>query len=488
MKNVMTWLKSNIVVVASVVVMIASLVGLYMVASRKRAFNDLLSQRIAKVNEIDGLRNTAVTIDPASEEGQPVRLSMTINEPTIEKRKLANEKIEASAARVIDLIHDINRRGHVPMTKGLFPKPADSGALHLSKVEYRRLLREMLQPFEPGASGPRLDAGEPPAKEVIDRTLEEAEKGFLAGMGIDVTKKVSDKDLSSKEFEQLLQRKRERLVRLLRNRAESIHVYAKSNIDLKGFPFEVGAWSAAAAIPDIKTVWEGQMELWIQQDLARAIAMTNRVRDPASNVITAPVKEILGAKVIDGILRGWVGFNSEGGLSSKYKLKQQQNPFGMFPGMMPGMMPGMGYPGMYPGMGYPGMEGMPGMPGTQAKKKKKKKVKKGEVKPDFKLSTTGRNSNDYYDVHHAELKVLVDSARLPELIENIQRVNLMTVLDVTLSDIDEYSKLREGYFYGDDDVVEATLIIETVWLRDWLDKLMPKEVKEKRKIAQTTGR
>ena len=55
----------------------------------------------------------------------------------------------------------------------------------------------------------------------------------------------------------------------------------------------------------------------------------------------------------------------------------------------------------------------------------------------------------------------------------------MTVIKADITNLDEYELLREGYVYGHADVVEADLIVESLWFRNWTEDIMPKIVKEK---------
>ena len=100
-----------------------------------------------------------------------------------------------------------------------------------------------------------------------------------------------------------------------------------------------------------------------------------------------------------------------------------------------------------------------------------------EVPDDFSVSHTGRRSNHLYDVRHARLTVDVESRRLPELINALSRTNFMAVLMVTITDVDEHEMLRQGYLYGRTDVVQAELLIETIWMRSWTTELMPQEIR-----------
>lgn len=103
----------------------------------------------------------------------------------------------------------------------------------------------------------------------------------------------------------------------------------------------------------------------------------------------------------------------------------------------------------------------------------------------FWVAHTGRQSNPLFDVWHARVTVLVDSQRLPELFNALSEVNFMTVLRISvIRDVDEYEALQQGFVYGQDDVVEAELVIETVWLRQWTAQFMPNAIKSHLQILK----
>ena len=54
----------------------------------------------------------------------------------------------------------------------------------------------------------------------------------------------------------------------------------------------------------------------------------------------------------------------------------------------------------------------------------------------------------------------------------------MTVTDVDLQEVDIWEELRQGYYYGTEHVVRATISVETVWLRSWVTPIMPDPVKQ----------
>ncbi|MEZ6235370.1 MAG: hypothetical protein R3B68_14370 [Phycisphaerales bacterium] len=92
---------------------------------------------------------------------------------------------------------------------------------------------------------------------------------------------------------------------------------------------------------------------------------------------------------------------------------------------------------------------------------------------------TGRpgDSQDY-DVRYVTLDVIVASERLPELFNALAATNFFTVVDMNLRQVDGWQDLRAGYYYGSDNVIRASLKIETVWLRSWTGPLMPESVRQ----------
>jgi hypothetical protein len=100
----------------------------------------------------------------------------------------------------------------------------------------------------------------------------------------------------------------------------------------------------------------------------------------------------------------------------------------------------------------------------------------------FRMSPTGRRSNNIYDVVHAQLSLIVDYKQIVNVFEAFGKTNFMTVLKADITDIDEYKAMHDGYLYGDSDCVQLDMIIETLWLRDWTKRLMPQAIRERLSI------
>jgi hypothetical protein len=203
-------------------------------------------------------------------------------------------------------------------------------------------------------------------------------------------------------------------------------------------------------------IWEGQMQLWVTQDIITAIGLANQAysleitpegterlipNESAPGVVDAPVKQLLGIKVIPG----YVGVQ----MSS----------------LSAGPSVGGGFPGGGPTRGRAAAPAAVQLSTSAG--------------PDFNLSPTGRHSvrgPALYDVKDAVVSVIVDAKRLPELFDAIAQVNFMTVLKFQLMDVDSYEQLRRGYYYGPHACVRVDLLLETLWVREWTRPLMPARV------------
>lgn len=110
---------------------------------------------------------------------------------------------------------------------------------------------------------------------------------------------------------------------------------------------------------------------------------------------------------------------------------------------------------------------------------------KAVVSYDFAKSMTGRVSNSMYDVRFATVRLVVATSMIPEVLNAIARQNFMTVITMDVRPTDAFEAADEGYIYGAAPVSELRLTIESVWLRPWLAKLMPRELQT---LKGTDGR
>lgn len=446
MTRLIAWIKANPVSVGSAVVAVLAVVFLVIVNSSGKAFVSLMSQRTDEIRRIQDLRNVSVKIPPARPDQPERHLKIAVNQGAIDQLDRVNRRMNQEYKEIFSEAVRRNQADHDPMLKGLFPKPTDHSMPFEAKLVYPGLFQEMLgRPGDVTKPWGALDAGPPPSSELIESWLEKVEKNYLTN-GV-FPPKESRIDLTALEQSELDRLMSKKLIKILQDHAQSIHLYADVDINSPGFPFDVGRWSKPGPRPRMSEVWEGQLGLWIQQDIVKAIAMTNRVEDSHSNVMVAPVKRLIRIHLVPG----YVGLGgARGGLYDSGNVGRANSEAGS-------TQP----------------------PGGQ----------QGQVQTvsDFSVSPSGRRSNAMYYVRHVEVSLIVDSQMMPLLFENLQRVNFMTILKIGVRDVDEYEALRKGYVYGAGDSVRLDMLLETIWLQDWTVDYMPNEVRMSLGVTNQRG-
>jgi hypothetical protein len=95
-----------------------------------------------------------------------------------------------------------------------------------------------------------------------------------------------------------------------------------------------------------------------------------------------------------------------------------------------------------------------------------------------------------------ELVLRVDYTKIPQIIADLERNRLFTVLSTSVSSVNAAEERKtNGFVYGDQPVAEVTLICEALFLRSWtVDKdnkfakaLMPEIVRQTLAIEPGPG-
>ncbi len=434
MKKILAWVKANPIILLSVVLAVVSLAGLVVIHSMGSGLRQRMSERASIATNAHNAKTSSVTLPATRPDTPGESVRMTINEASIKHLDRIMGDIQAQFTSITQMVAQFNQRP--VMQEGLFPEPPE-GALRIDiKTTYRRLLMNMLG--RPKADWPlaAVAAGMPPTQQEIMTAVDAATKEFLT---VQIFPPKPLERLTDRERERLRAERQKKFMEVLTDRARSIHIYAAvprdiNLITVQEFPLDMTALPSPAEpiLANVDQIWEAQMSLWIQSDILRAIANVNRVGEIGASVLDAPVKRLIRLKVVPG----YVGIESDGAFKS------------------------------LPGVGALAASAAPA----------------ATITDDFARSPSGRVSNHMYDVRHAQLSVVVEVRRLPEFIDALSRVNFMSVLSVDIQPVDEYAALLEGYVYGSEDVAQVELVIETIWFRQWTEKLMPKSVKQRLQI------
>ncbi len=216
-------------------------------------------------------------------------------------------------------------------------------------------------------------------------------------------------------------------LKMRQDRARGCKVYCLPD----ALPVDQAVAKAGFGPPDPRKIWWSQMALWVQEDVAKAIAEANA---KAADVTTAPIKRIVRLDI-----------------------------FGQDQGML-----------------FTGgkVAVAPAPPAPDATGAILTADSKTPVPIDPKVSPSGRTTCNMYDVIQFHLELVVTSKDIPFVIDTIARNRLISVLTIeSITTEDTNAADAAGYFYGAEPVVHITLRCEALFLREWTLPLMPDTVK-----------
>lgn len=458
MKNVLAWIKANLLIVVFSALIILTLPAAFVGSSMwsqsihtKRADE---AQKALKSIDDAKMAYQIPAVMPGGQEVSEKRFPNTeLNALVAKERKKLMDAAKTVAQQAEDfnrgvgaLAEAVGRQPHKPLVEGLFPKPADgqsATALTTQFVDklvdrkdkpsvYAKLLRDVLnagEPVDPARLGQQLS------------TTRSTEIQKLLGN--------SGNDRLSPEQQKVLD---ERLLEVRRqaylSRAGEISVYANMSM----FPIEGSAGVSGSVIPKaipatppgISLAFQWQMDYWLIRDLLAAVRIANSSTGGGL------------ARLNDSVVKR----------IDKIEIEQ---PFAVHTGSAD-----------------------PNDPAAAAASTPATTVDQltGLVPTDLNLSVTGRKSspqNPLYDVRRASMTMVVSTARLRELFNAFAKANFMTVVDMDLFEVDVAADLDQGYFYGNESVVRAKIVVETVWLRGWTEGQFPPGVRKQLGLALPEG-
>lgn len=435
MKGVLDWIKKNPLIVISVVLILVFLpVGWVFSSGWNTRVKARATEAYTREKAALGQAGSVSYALPGVLEGEePVAESRAPNRAVTDFYREQKELRIEQVAQVVERGTAFNRRDHKELVPGLLPAPqsdfarrqlgigmaeiiagtTDSAGNTLKPSIYQTLLR-------------RLNAGTPPDPAELGDTLTE----FKAREVDQYTSASNDGRLTEAQTAEVAGALVNRRLSEYAGRAGSLAFYASpASVRL---PPETGWSTILQEVPPSNLITENEAfvwlwDYWIISDVLDAVALANT--DPQSGVMSipeAPVKRIDTIRVSEFVLPAPEAQGEEDPYGGSYR---ETDPDATVPGAV-----------THTGRGAGG----PDAP---------------------------------FDIRTVQLTAVVSSAKLPTLIDALGRVNNMTVVDVDLQPVDVWAELEQGYFYGPDHVVRATLTIETAWLRSWTGELMPDRVR-----------
>jgi hypothetical protein len=277
----MDFVKKNLIMLISAVVAVLSLVLIFLGISNVSGVKASLEESQQVLSSIDNL-SRGVSVE--TKEGSR---NLIPTEKIVKRAKdvFAQRKAEGFKRLEVELKENI---GFDPATgsikrkvllEGIFPKPMDAAQPYQFRTVYKAAIDNLLKVMQ---------AGTVPTADELKVSSEEVSQdmGFLADeLMSESTKGKSKKDTRTYDISNEEKLKRLSVEIASNKRAESIKVYC----GIKDLDVILGAYTSSGTAPNVEEMWWAQLSLWIQQDIADAVAKANA---QARNVTESVVKQL----------------------------------------------------------------------------------------------------------------------------------------------------------------------------------------------------
>lgn len=424
MKPVVQWLKNHAFIVIFSVVIVGSLASVpFLASSMNAAVREDVNARAQKLNQLRQLERTQIPLP-----GQPdAGTQGVVNPQLLSDYRESVDAAQQDAQRVYEIALDFNQKEHDVLVPELFPEPPADQRDTMPQDFYEQLMQAYDDLLE------EINAGTPLDPAVLIEDLRRAEVQFRTQF----LNREADDPLNEEERAELESQLRSLRLQRCAEAAESIGLYLeRGTLNLPQWNFQ--------PLPEL---FEWQYRYWIHSDVLRALHRANR---DEGSVLNAPVKRVLTFQLSSPPAAQSSPSTGGGG--------------GSRGGPVGGPIvigPGPGDSGGRTNQSMALNTNPPADPNAQ-------------IQLDYSVSFTGRKSNDLYDVRYVELSIVVDSERVPEVIDALAAQNFITVIGMNLAPADPYAAARNGYVYGDDPVVTLSLQLELIYLRSWMASHFPK--------------
>ena len=313
----------------------------------------------------------------------------------------------------------------------------------------------------------KLSAGSPPDPKDVDTRLASVQESYAEGHA-------DSGSLTDEEREGLAEKLGIERLAMYEDRAGELSVYL--TMETLNPPM-----FASTDIPEHEAIVKWMWRYWVLQRMVESVSSVNKdMPEPTTAIKRIERIAIRGLLALETPEAGGRTFSGSGG-NGRGGGPPRGGPGGGGggppkggPGGGPPRGPGgggggppMGGPGGgggAPPMGGPDGGGLTGPTAPQA----------GATDPS--KSITGRISNQLYDVVLLDLELIVATDRIDDVLEAFSMPIKTAVLDMQIQPADAYEALGSGYFYGSGSMTRLVLTVETLWLREWTHSHLPDTV------------
>ena len=406
----------------------------------KDSIQATMAKRGKEFEKIVSLEKSSVTVrNPV---GDPKSETVSLNSTLIDLLKARNESLEGEVKGVYlsAVVHNKKNHAIIQTKQVVFPKPLK---------ENEELLDEIFLPAIGPAYKALLDKNRaktpPPPADVLE-AVKQREISFIRD---DLKRKNRAEVTDPKEIEQLSQALIKARLDALVEGARDTAVYLDAGAIR--MPPEKKKTSLDACF-----TW--QWDLWVLDDIFNAIsnANTNSKADAKSSVISAPVKRIISIRIdAPASVAAASGAETSPEPAAESEATEATEATEAKAAAEPATL-----------AATTDATGAPIAPSA-------------EITRDFKISFTGLASCQLYDIRNVKLKMIVSTSELPKVLDSFAKENFMTVTQLKISPVNSFTAARQGFIYGAEPCSEISLVLQTIWLREWTTEFMPLGVKNK---------
>ena len=444
-KPAIGWIKGHLFIfVMSLLIVLFLGCGWYFSGGLNTQLVSDIDDHKKQFQQLDKASKTSVTLPMTSGD---FTASGTLNKALLDSLGDLSGTMSGDVSKAQELVLKHNGEGtkKLLVDESSFPNPPQKEREALPGKVHEALVNAYDEMLE----GAR--AGTPPTLDKVEDMLLKEQSRFVQAD----LRKASRDELTEQEMSELTSKLTQARLQMYNEVAGKISFYASpQTFKLVDKPFVT---KQAHSLAEMYT-WH--WDWWVAQDLVSAIAKANT--EPAVNgrddkpifVVNAPVKRLVSVQSLDAPFESSA---SGTGNSAGRQAGGSGRGGGSKPASTVGRLP----------------EPMVGWDGS--------------LDVDFAVSLTGRKTNKVFDVRNVRVVLIVETDKLPRLVNALGNENFMTITNVSVQPANAFTAAERGYIYGANPVSRVTLDLETLWFRHWTAAWMPQDVRDALGIKSKTA-
>lgn len=444
MSGMLSWLKSNIVIVLLAILTVVPLpVAWYFSSGMNKELRDERQSEAQKALRDVTSAKVTYSLPPLSQTEEPIQINTPPNAVTTEFFKAEREKRESIVARVKDRAVEFNSKNRGVLLDGLFPEPSSGPSGQILRPQFAQMVVATGgDDFESAYDKlfDRLRIRTPVDSELLREQLAARKASLMSQLAPGTPESEMDEATRDQIKQQLVEQR----LGAYETHARDTSFYADDSILPQSVPRTV-----SPVDPSMTACFSWQADYWLIDDILTALAAANDEFDTQG----------VGGNVLDGVVKRVESITFEPLVTASATQTSANDQY---------EMPLSGDDIRRQARRERDAREGRGLPGAQAA---------GFVAAGT-FTGRGDEPSDLYDVRNVKVSLIASYEKLPALINSISSYNFMTVLDADIYSVDQWQQIENGFYAGSDFTVRVELEIETLWLRSWTKQFMPADVRD----------